>query len=75
MVHSATFDVVPFHPNTHVVLLYVTPLPAERFASDIFVHWSFWNAERTESVAVTVPDDAENPVRSDVRLSFPENAL
>jgi hypothetical protein len=25
--------------------------------------WSFWNAWRIESVARTVPDDAENPVR------------
>lgn len=50
-------------PNTHVVLLYVSGPVVERFARDIFVHWSFSIAERTVSVATTEPDDAENPVR------------
>lgn len=39
------------------------------------VHWSFWNAVSIESAAVTVPDPATNPVRSEVRLSLPEKVL
>jgi hypothetical protein len=42
---------------------------------DVLLPWSFWNAERTESVDVTVPDPATNPVRSDERDIFPEKAL
>ena len=40
----------------------------------VLVPWSFWRAERRESADVTVPDHATNPVRTEVRLSFPENA-
>jgi hypothetical protein len=40
----------------------------------VFDPWIFWNAWRMLSAAVIVPEAAENPVRTEVRLSFPENA-
>ena len=36
---------------------------------------NFWNAVRIESVAVTVPEPATNPVSSDVRFSLPEKLV
>ncbi len=41
----------------------------------VLVPWSFWKAERIESVFVTVHDPATNPVRREVRLSLPEKVL
>ena len=49
--------------------------PAITVSCAVLAHWSFWNAERIESAAVTVPDPATNPVRSEERLSFPEKVL
>ena len=36
----------------------------------VFAPWSFWNAESTESAAVTVPDPATKLVRRDEREIF-----
>ena len=36
----------------------------------VLLPWSFWNAESTESAAVTVPDPATNAVRREEREIF-----
>jgi hypothetical protein len=41
----------------------------------VLLPWSFWRATRRESLAVTVPDPATNPVRREERDIFPEKAL
>ena len=71
--------------NCPVVLLYPIPFEPERERREILpditvscaslVPWSFWNAERMESVLVTIPEPATNHERSEVRLSFPEKVL
>jgi hypothetical protein len=49
--------------------------PAMRVSWAVFDPWSFWNAWRIESVEVTVPDPATNPVRREVRFNLPEKVL
>lgn len=44
----------------------ILPVAVAIFVSwRVFVPWSFWSAERTVSVAVTIPADGVNPVRRD----------
>jgi hypothetical protein len=59
-----------------VVRVAMLPVAVARFESwSVFVPWSFWRAWSRESLAVTVPAAAENPVRRDERDIFPEKAL
>ena len=69
-------EMLPVAVESPVWSVRILPVAVERLVvRSVFVPWSFPNAERTESVAVTVPALEENPARSDVRFILPEKVL
>ena len=62
---------VAMFPVAVAILVFVVASPVVRVvilvSCIVLLPWSFWNAESTESAAVTVPDHATNAVRREVR--------